>query len=154
MTPLAEGALFPGYLDNPDATAKALRNGRMHTGDAGSLLPTGELVFHGRMTDSVRCKGENVSAWEVEHVANKHPDVEECAMVGVATDIGEQDIMLFVKPKSGASFEAAEHLAAYQVPRYVQCVEAFERTPSERIMKHKLPKTTEGAWDRLRVTAS
>ncbi|ETA49445.2 AMP-binding protein (plasmid) [Ponticoccus alexandrii] len=160
VTPLTEGALFPGYLDNPEATAKALRNGRMHTGDSGSLLPTGELVFHGRMTDSVRCKGENVSAWEVEHVANKHSDVEECAMVGVATDIGEQDIMLFVKPKAGASFEEAkfvswlaDHLAAYQVPRYIQCVAAFQHTPSERIMKHKLPKTTEKAWDRLRLTA-
>lgn len=51
------------------------------------------------MTDSVRCKGENVSAWEVEHVAADHPDVEDCAMIGVAAEIGEQDIKLSYNPK-------------------------------------------------------
>ena len=65
-------------------------------------MPTATCIFHGRMTDSVRCKGENVSAWEVEHVAADHPAVEDCAMIGVAADIGEQDIKLFVKPQPAA----------------------------------------------------
>ncbi|KLK91347.1 AMP-dependent synthetase [Microvirga vignae] len=150
------GALFPGYFNNPDATEKALRNGALHTGDLGSYDPEGNLIFHGRMTDSVRCRGENVSAWEVERVAADHPSVEDCAMIGVAADVGEQDIKLFIKPKAGTNVEPAEisawlstRLASYQNPRYIAVVDEFERTPSQRIMKHKLSKRLDDCWDRL-----
>lgn len=149
------GAIFPGYLDNPDATAKALRDGALHTGDLGSWDAEGNLFFHGRMTDSVRCKGENVSAWEVEHVAAEHEDIEDCAMIGVASDVGEQDIKLFVKPRLGAAIDPAAlsdwlaaRLAPYQNPRYIAFVDEFERTASQRIMKHKLSPRLDDAWDR------
>lgn len=151
-----EGALFKEYLDNQEATKKALVNGALHTGDAGTLDAKGNLWFHGRMTDSVRCKGENVSAWEVEHVAAAYPAVEDCAIIGVAADVGEQDIKLFVKAKKGKSIDPehlsrwlSERLASYQNPRYIEVVEEFERTPSQRIMKHLLPKDLEACWDRL-----
>jgi crotonobetaine/carnitine-CoA ligase len=150
------GALFPGYYDNPAATEKALRNGALHTGDLGSYDAEGNLIFHGRMTDSVRCKGENISAWEVEHVAADHPAVEDCAMIGVAADVGEQDIKLFIKPKDGSEVKPADisawlagRLAPYQNPRYIAVVDEFERTPSQRIMKHKLSKRLDDCWDRL-----
>lgn len=152
------GAIFPGYFRNPEATAAALKDGALHTGDLGSVDPDGNLFFHGRMSDSVRCRGENVSAWEVEHVAASHPAIEDCAMIGVPAEIGEQDIKLFVKPKPGAAIEPAsfvawlaERLAPYQTPRYLAVVEDFERTPSQRIMKHRLPRETVGAWDRSRT---
>lgn len=150
------GALTQGYLRNPEATAKALRKGAFHTGDLGSWDHDGNMYFHGRMTDSVRVKGENVSAFEVEHVAGQHPAVEECAMVGVAADIGEQEIKLFVKPRAGMAVGAAElsdwlaaRLAPYQRPRYLAIIEDFERTPSQRIMKHRLSRHTNDCWDRL-----
>src|SRR5690606_3956937 len=150
------GALFEGYLDNPEATAKALRGGRLHTGDLGSYDAEGNLLFHGRMTDSVRCRGENVSAWEVEHVAAEHPDVEDCARFGVAADVGEQEIKLVVKPLPGSRIDAAAlarwlgaRLASYQNPRYIAVVTDFERTASQRIMKHKLPTSRDDCWDRL-----
>lgn len=149
------GAIFPGYLDNPEATAKALRNGALHTGDLGSFDAEGNLYFHGRMTDSVRCRGENVSAWEVEHVAAEHEAIEDCAMIGVAADIGEQDIKLFVKPRHGAVVDPqalsgwlGQRLAPYQNPRYIALVEEFERTASQRIMKHKLSPRLDDCWDR------
>jgi crotonobetaine/carnitine-CoA ligase len=149
------GAIFPGYLDNPEATAKALRNGALHTGDLGSFDVDGNLYFHGRMTDSVRCRGENVSAWEVEHVAAEHDAVEDCAMIGVAADIGEQDIKLFVKPRHGAIIDPqalsgwlGQRLAPYQNPRYIALVDEFERTASQRIMKHKLSPRLDDCWDR------
>lgn len=151
-----EGALFKGYLRDPEATGKTLRNGALHTGDSGSFDVDGNLWFHGRLTDSVRCKGENVSAWEVEHVAASHPAVEDCAMIGVAADVGEQDIKLFIKPKNGSAIQPAEisrwlgmRLAPYQNPRYIVLVEEFERTPSQRIMKHRLPGGRDNCWDRL-----
>ena len=151
------GAMTRGYLKNAEATARALRDGAFHTGDLGSWDERGNMVFHGRMSDSARVRGENVSAYEVESVASKHPSVEDCAMIPVAGEIGELDIKLFVKPKTGAVLDAAElsawlepQLASYQRPRYIAIVTEFERTPSQRIMKHALSKSTTDAWDRLR----
>ena len=148
------GALTCGYLDNPEATGNALRNGAFHTGDLGSLDAAGNMYFHGRMSDSARVRGENVSAFEVESVASKHPSVEDCAMIPVAAEIGEQDIKLFVKPKAGATIDPAElsvwlkpQLAPYQRPRYIAVIAEFERTASQRIMKHQLSKRTDDAWD-------
>jgi len=99
-------------------------------------------------------RGENVSALEVEQVAAKHPAVEDCAMVGVKAEIGEQEIKLFVKRRAGAVLDAAalsgwlaERLAPYQNPRYLVMVDEFERTASQRIMKHKLAPDAP-AWDR------
>jgi crotonobetaine/carnitine-CoA ligase len=155
VTTTLPGALTKGYFRNPEATAKALRDGAMHTGDIGSFDADGNMTFHGRMTDNVRVKGENVTAFEVESVAGKHPEVEDCAMIGVASDLGEQDIKLFVKLKPGAmltpdglSTWLGERLAPYQNPRYLAFIPEFERTPSQRIMKHRLSKRTDDAWER------
>jgi crotonobetaine/carnitine-CoA ligase len=155
------GAITRGYLADPEATSKALRGGAFWTGDYGSFDANGNLTFHGRMTDSARVKGENVSAFEVEHVAAQHPAVEDCAMVAVATDIGEDDLKLYVKPRPGVALDPAalsgwlaERLAPYQNPRYIAIIADFERTPSHRIMKHKLARAPEGAWDRLAANVS
>jgi crotonobetaine/carnitine-CoA ligase len=152
------GAITRGYLSNPEATARASRGDAFHTGDLGSFDANGNMYFHGRMTDNVRVRGENVSALEVEQVASKHPAVEDCAMIGVAAEIGEQDIKLFVKRRVGAVLEPqelsdwlAERLAPYQNPRYIVIVNDFERTASQRIMRHKLVALTAAAWDRNAV---
>lgn len=151
------GALTRGYYNNPEATAKALRDGALHTGDIGSFDADGNMTFHGRMTDNVRVKGENVTAFEVESVAGKHPDVEDCAMIGVKSDVGEQDIKLIVTSRAGAPLDPAalsawlaERLAPYQNPRYIEIIDAFERTPSQRIMKHRLSRDTSDCWQRRR----
>ena len=150
------GAITRGYLSNADATARALRGGAFHTGDLGSFDAGGNMYFHGRQTDNVRVRGENVSALEVEQVAAKHPAIEDCAMIGVAAEIGEQDIKLFVKRKADVSLTAAElsgwlaeRLAPYQNPRYIVMVDDFERTASQRIMKHKLAALSAAAFDRM-----
>ncbi|WP_206030213.1 AMP-binding protein [Roseomonas sp. AR75] len=149
-------ALTRGYLDNPSATARALRDGALHTGDAGSLDAAGNLFFHGRLTDSARVRGENVSAWEVESVAAQHPDVADCAMLGIPAELGEQEIKLFVALRPGARLTPPElgawlatRLARYQQPRFIAIVSEFERTPSQRIMKHRLSPGRDDCWDRL-----
>jgi crotonobetaine/carnitine-CoA ligase len=148
-------ALTPGYFRNPTATAKALRDGALHTGDCGSFDTDGNLMFRGRLSDSVRVNGENVSAWEVEHVAAQHPAVQDCAMIGVAAEVGEHDIKLFVQPRDGMTIDLAalsawltERLAPYQNPRYLATVAEFERTPSLRIMKHKLSSARDDGFVR------
>jgi crotonobetaine/carnitine-CoA ligase len=75
-------------------------------------------------------------------------------MIGVAADVGEEEIKLLVKLKPGENLAPEElsawlapRLARYQRPRYIAIVDEFQRTPSQRIMKHKLSKRTDDAWD-------
>ncbi|MCZ4354842.1 AMP-binding protein [Roseovarius aestuarii] len=154
------GAIFAGYHNAPDATANALRSDGYYTGDAGSWGEDGLLRFHGRLTDSVRCKGENVSAFEVESVANRHPDIEESAMVGVPAEIGESDILLFVRLQEGATPDGdaihlwlESRLAPYQRPRFIVFLDEFPKTPSQRVRKHMLPVDPAGRWERPRTKA-
>lgn len=149
------GAIFAGYYRAAKATSKVLRNGKLFTQDIGSVDEHGRLHFHGRRSDSLRCRGENVSAWEVEHVVAQHPQVEEAAVVGVNSALGEDEIKLFVVPAEGAMRDPEQlfewvtpRLAKYQRPRYIEYVEAFDKTPSERIPKHLLDRSTNSAWDR------
>ena len=149
-----EGVFLPGYLDNPQATAGALRDGRLFTGDMARMDADGDLFFVGRRTDSMRVRGENVSAWEVERVFSAHPQVRACAAVGVESAVGEQEILLFVQGEPNQPQDwpallawARERCASYQLPRYYQAVERFELTPSERIKKHLLKADLEAAWD-------
>ncbi|MCS0505163.1 AMP-binding protein [Ancylobacter sp. GSK1Z-4-2] len=153
IRPKRREAIFAGYIDEPEATARTLRDGALHTGDAGQWLPGGHLRFLGRQTDSVRVKGENVSAWEVERVVSAHPEVEDCAVIGVASDVGEADIKLFVQLRQPGALEPsalwqwlAPRLASFQMPRYIAFLNAFPRTASERIMKHQLDRSVDDCW--------
>ncbi|AET93000.1 AMP-dependent synthetase and ligase [Burkholderia sp. YI23] len=155
LTSKVEGAFLPAYLKNPDATAAALRGGKLHTGDRARRDADGDLYFIGRQTDSMRVRGENVSAWEIERVFAAHPAIRASAAIGVASEIGEQDILLNVQFKDEpVEWEtmhawARERLASFQLPRYYRAVPGFELTASERIKKHLLPRNVEDAWDRL-----
>ncbi|CAB3697093.1 AMP-binding protein [Paraburkholderia rhynchosiae] len=150
-----EGTFLPTYLKNPDATRAALRNGRLHTGDRARRDADGDLFFIGRQTDSMRVRGENVSAWEIERIFSTHPAIRASAAIGVASDIGEQDILLNVQfrdePVEWEALHAwaRERLASFQLPRYYRAVAGFELTASERVRKHLLPRSVDDAWDRL-----
>src|SRR5262245_9016353 len=148
------GALTQGYFRDQAATAAAFAGGVFRTGDLASCDAAGHYYFHGRMTDSVRVRGENVAAAEVEGVVRQHPAVEDCAMIGVAAEVGEAEIKLFITVRPGANLAAPElsawltnRLARYQRPRYIAVLEAFQRTPSARIMKHVLSQRTDDCWD-------
>ena len=148
------GLLMRGYFRDPDATAAALRGGWLHTGDLATRDADGFLRFVGRRKDSLRRRGENVSAWEIERVVATHDAVEDCAVIGVPAEVGEEDVKLFVKPAAGRRLDPAElrrwcegRLARFQLPRYVALVDAFPRTPTERIRKDALSRSTTDCWD-------
>ncbi|VTU37793.1 AMP-binding protein [Variovorax sp. PBL-E5] len=156
----AAGALFAGYYRNPEATAKALRHGELWTGDLGKTDAEGRLYFLGRTVDSLRVRGENVSAWEIEHVVKGHPAIEDAAVIGVSAEIGEQEAKLFVQRKPGANLDAGElsawlrpRLGKHQFPRYIAFVDSFQYTPSQRLMKHLLPRDVEGCTDTRAATS-
>jgi len=79
-----------------------------HTGDLGYLDVDGYLFYVDRKKDAVRRKGEMVSSWEVETAVGRFPAVEECAMVAVPSEMGEDEIMVVVVPRDGAAFDPAE----------------------------------------------
>lgn len=148
----AEGLITPGYINNEAATAQALQDGWLHTGDLGRRLPNGELAYAGRTKESIRCRGENVSALEVETLISTHPAIAECAVIGVPAEIGEEEIMLVAQlgaPIDWGDFGAwcERQLAPFQCPRYVQVIEEFPRTPSMRISKTALDRETGHAID-------
>ena len=135
----------PGYFRNPEATSRSRRGDWWRTGDVG-FLRGADLHFIGRAGDSIRHRGENVSAWEVESVLNTHPAIQESAVVGIAAPHGEQDLAAYIIVAGPAPLLAAElitwcgdRLAAHQVPQHVIIVESFTRTPSLRIDKSTLP---------------
>lgn len=151
-----DGVFLPCYLNDVEASRKILRNGKLYTGDMARRDADGDFFFVGRSTDSIRVRGENVSAWEVERVFVAHPAVAAAAAVAVKSDIGEQNIKIFVQFRPGmrVAFEdlcnwAASYLASYQIPTYYVEVAGFELTPSERIRKYLLSNTIEGCWSRI-----
>lgn len=145
--------VMKGYFDNPAATEAALVDGWLRTGDVGYTDEDGFHYYAGRMKDSLRRRGENISAWEVERVFADHPAIAECAVIGVENEIGDQDLKLYIRLNAGAAFDplaliqwAEPRMPRFQVPRFVAAIDAFPKTPSERIRKELLPKTTDG-WD-------
>lgn len=148
------GVLVPRYYNNPEATSAALKDGWLYTGDLATQDEEGYFYFLGRKKDSLRRRGENVSAWEVERVFNEHPEVEECALIGVKNELADEDLKLFVKRRGSELTEselvawAQPKMAAFQVPRFVKFVDVFQKTPTERIQKQFLSKSIDDCWDK------
>lgn len=145
VRPRVPGLLTPGYLGDAAATARLRRGDWLHTGDLGRRDGDGNYFFLGRKTDSLRRRGENISAWEVETALAAHADVAETAILGVPSEIGEADILCLVLMREGAGYDPSalaewcrKNLPRNQVPRYWKEVAKFERTPSQRIRKDRL----------------
>jgi crotonobetaine/carnitine-CoA ligase len=135
------------YYKNREASEKKSGSGWLHTGDIVRGDENGFIYFVGRNTESMRKGGENVSAYEVEHVIMEHPSVEDVAVYAVPSELAEDDIMAAVKlvEKSSLSAEGltlflSDKLAKYAIPRYIRFVDEFPKTNSHRIMKHLLEK--------------
>jgi carnitine-CoA ligase len=148
------GLLMKGYFRDAEGTRRALRDGWLHTGDLGYRDSEGFFYFAGRRKDRIRRRGENVSAWEIERAVSSCPGVEECAVIGIASELADDEIKLFVRPAAGTTVGPLDvirwceaRLAYFQVPRYVAFIDAFPKTPSERIRKDELPRSVDGCWD-------
>ncbi|HWO40411.1 MAG TPA: AMP-binding protein [Candidatus Eisenbacteria bacterium] len=138
--------VMQGYYKNPEATAKALRDGWLYTGDLGYLDEDGFLFFVDRLKDIVRRGDENISSEEVERVLNSHPQIAESAVVAVPDEIRGEEAKAYVVPKAPAAAPKPEEiwrfcearLAAFKVPRYLEYCDALPKTPSSKIQKNIL----------------
>ncbi|HDP26087.1 MAG TPA: AMP-dependent synthetase, partial [Deltaproteobacteria bacterium] len=133
------------YYKNPKANQEKTRGDWEYTGDLVYQDPQGFLYFVGRNTDSMRYRGENVSAFDVEQAILKHPSVMEAAVYAVPSEMTEDEIMATVRPVEGEKLTPVElriflqdKLAKFAIPRYIRMVEDFPRTETFRIKKNDL----------------
>lgn len=140
--------MMDGYWNRPDATANVLRDGWLHTGDLVVRRPDGGIQLVGRIKDMVRRGGENIACAEVEAVLERDDRIVAAAVVAVPDVVMGEEVKAFVQlrdglPQNRATAEAlhehaAAQLARFKVPRYVEFVTDFPRTPSERVSKPAL----------------
>jgi carnitine-CoA ligase len=155
---LRNPALMTGYFKDPDRTAEALRDGWLFTGDSARQDEDGWFYFVDRKKDIVRRRGENVSSLEVENVLAEHPDVREVAVIGVPSELTDEELAALVVPQPGAEIDAAalvawcaERLAPFKVPRYVEVVTSLPKTPTSKVEKHRIRSGDYAAGERLDV---
>ena len=107
----------------------------------------------------LRRRGENISSQEVEDVIKRHPNVLDCAIIAVPSELGEDEVKAYVLPRPEETVDpqdliywCAEHLANFKVPRYIELRDELPRTPSLRVRKDVLRQEREdlieGCFDR------
>ncbi|HUJ04850.1 MAG TPA: AMP-binding protein [Streptosporangiaceae bacterium] len=144
---LRNPVIMRGYWGMPEETAAVLTaDGWLRTGDLATVNEDGTYTFVGRRKEVLRRRGENLSPLEVEEVLDSHPAVLESAVVGVASELTEDEVKAFVVPAPSARIDLAElreyaavRLSAFKVPRFWQLLDELPRTPTARIAKHRLP---------------
>jgi len=141
-------ALFKGYLNDPERTAKAFRGDWYLTGDQAQMDEDGYFWFEGRSDDIIISSGYTIGPFEVEDALTKHPSVRECAVVASPDEIRGAIVKAFVvlKDPSAGSNELAKELQDH-----VKTITAPYKYPREIEFVSELPKTTSGKIRRLEL---
>jgi len=138
--------VMKGYYRNPEATAAALKNGWLYTGDIGKLDEEGYLYIVGRKKEMIIRGGYNVYPREIEELLYEHPAVQECAVIGVPhAELGEEvKAVVYLKAGQHTTPEeirayCRERVAAFKYPRVVEVrVEPLPKTATGKILKRAL----------------
>lgn len=139
-------SVFKGYLNNPEATKEALRDGWFYTGDIGKIDEDGYLVFLGRVKEMIKSSGYSVYPEEVEKMLVNHPNIEAAAAIGIADEKRGESIKAYIVLKDkgiGTEEEeiiswAREKMAAYKYPREVVFVDELPKTSTGKLLRRKL----------------
>jgi carnitine-CoA ligase len=148
---LRNPAVMKGYWGMPEETANVLSaDGWLRTGDLVTADPGGTYTFVGRVKEVIRRRGENVAPVEIEEALAGHPHVFEVAVVGVPSELSEEEIKAFVVAAPDADLaairsHAAGLLAPFKVPRYMEAIAELPHTPTGRVAKHQLPSERSGS---------
>lgn len=148
-----------GYNQDPQATARAWRNGWFHTGDAFYIDENEEYIFVDRLKDAIRRRGENISSAELEAEMLAFPGVREAAAIAVPGEHGEDEVLAVIALAPGADAPdpvafvdfLAGRLPYFMVPRYLRIVTELPKTPTAKIQKAALRRdgVTADSWDRV-----
>jgi len=137
--------VMAGYWKNPEATAKTLRGGWLHTGDVGSLDAQGFLTIKDRSKDMIISGGANIYPREIEEVLLRHPAVAECSVVGRPHPEWGEEVVAFLVLKKEISVAELERLcldniARFKRPRDYRFVEALPKNNYGKVLKTELRK--------------
>jgi long-chain acyl-CoA synthetase len=137
--------IMQGYWQDPHATAEALHDGWLHTGDLGRLDEDGYLTIEGRNSEMIKSGAYRISPAEIEEVLLQHPQVQEAGVVGVDDPILGQRICAMVTLKEAGRTTSQELLAhcaqwlvQYKRPKSVVVVAALPKSPSGKILRKSL----------------
>jgi fatty-acyl-CoA synthase len=137
--------VMKGYYNDPEATARAMRGGWFHSGDAAVVHPDGYVEIRDRLKDVIISGGENISSVEVEGVLLRHPAVQEAAVVGLPDTTWGEAPHAFVVLKAGAAATpeelrtfTRERLAHFKAPHSVTFVAELPKTATGKIQKYVL----------------
>jgi long-chain acyl-CoA synthetase len=135
--------VMAGYWQNPEATAKTLRGGWLHTGDLGSLDEAGYLTIRDRSKDMIISGGSNIYPREIEEVLLRHPAVAECSVIGRAHPEWGEAVVAFVVargPVTAGELDALclEHIARFKRPREYRFVESLPKNNYGKVLKTEL----------------
>jgi carnitine-CoA ligase len=137
--------MTPGYWNAADITEAALRDGWLHTGDAGYRDGDGDVVLSGRYKEMIRRRGENIAPAEVEDALRANPAVQAAAVFGVLAGLMEEEVVAAVVLRHGGSLDepalqawAATRLARYKVPSRIIFRDSLPMTPTHRVAKDVL----------------
>jgi crotonobetaine/carnitine-CoA ligase len=155
--PLKPYSMMLEYYKMPEKTVEAWGDLWFRTGDYAYCDYDGFYFFVDRKKDALRRRGENISSYEVEKVINSHPAVLESAAIAVKSDLGEDEVMVCIRPKDDRQLDFVElmeycnqRMAYFMVPRYVRIVKQLPKTGTEKVQKVKLRDdgVTPDTWDR------
>jgi crotonobetaine/carnitine-CoA ligase len=148
---LAGPGMMLGYLDDPEATARVMRDGWFRTGDLARMDDTGRVYHAGRLKDMIRRSGENISAREVEDVLLTHPAVRLAAVTSVPDEIRGEEAKAYYVGDGVEPGALAKHcrtrLAAFKIPRFWQPAPDLPRTDSQRVAKSRLGELRGAVFD-------
>jgi fatty-acyl-CoA synthase len=135
--------VFPGYWQNPEATASAFRDGWLLTGDVADRDDEGNYRILGRLKDMVVSGGENIYPAEIEAVLHEHPAVSDAAVVGTPDERWGEVCLAFVVLSEDVSEEELRdhclaHLARFKVPKTFRIVDELPRNSMGKIVKSEL----------------
>jgi long-chain acyl-CoA synthetase len=134
-----------GYLDEPEETARILRDGWLWTGDLASRDVDGYLFIKGRTKEILKIGGHRVSPMEIEEAVARHPDVEDVAVIGMKDDLMGEVPLAFIVARSGTTPGQEElrrfcrrTLLPYQVPSTFVVVDALPRNEAGKLLRAEL----------------
>ncbi|MFA5489762.1 MAG: AMP-binding protein, partial [Candidimonas sp.] len=138
--------VFSGYHAASSSSHRPDGSSWYRTNDRGAFDEDGVLHFYGRLGESIRVKGEFVPVQYLESLVREHPAVADCAAIGIASEIGDQDLVVFVQLRDGTSMAGDElieflkpRVPKFMVPKSVEFVAQFPRAPATlKIQKNKL----------------
>jgi len=147
--------VMKGYLNMPEETATALKDGWLHTGDVAKMDEDGYFYIVDRKKDMILASGYNVYPREVEEVLFEHPDVAEAVAIGVPDEYRGETVKAFVVKRSSAQTTeeeilvfCKERLAAYKTPKAIEFREDLPKSAVGKLLRRVLvdeERTNSGA---------